>query len=187
MNIEKNKLRLLFLEYLMANGFDNQDVKNILEVGNSVENSVSIVLPTNRYNQLLMSTKVESSMLERYKINGIKGYIFKGEMYRLIDNHDVPREEDKITDGLNINDFDTLLSMGFGNEHRHALYSLKMIKKFIGQCVAYDKLHTKRFYDGLYQSECEYIAEECGEEHILVTDVDSAKNIGYYLIKKKSL
>jgi hypothetical protein len=187
MAIEKEQLRLLFLEYLMANGFDNQDVRNILEVGNSVENSVSIVLPTNRYDQLLLSTKVEPSMLERYKINGVKGYIFRGEMYHLINNHDFPREEDKITDGLNIKDFDTLLSMGFGNEHRHAMYSLKMIRKFIGQCVAYDNNRTKRYYDGLYQSECQYMDEECGEKHILVTDVDSTKNVDYYLIKKKSL
>lgn len=185
MEIGREKLRLLFLRYLIANGFDNPNIKNILEVGSSVENSASIILPKDRYNQFLISTKVKRSLLDEYKISGEAGYIYRGDMYRLVENHDVPRDEDKITDGPNIRDFDALLSMDFGNEHRHALYSLNMIKKFVGQCIAYDKSHDKQFYDSLYRFECEYMNTECEGHHLLVNDVDSKENLGYYLIMKK--
>lgn len=176
---EMTKLNLLFLKYLMINGLDDESVRNILEVGSSVDKSLSLILPKDRYNQYLVSTKVNMSELNKHKIYGENGLVYHSKVCHSMEDIVLSENGDKL-----LNSFDTLLSSGFSNEKRHAIYSLNEMKKFIGQCISYNK-KDKQFYDTLYKSECEYINSECCSGHSLITDVDSEENVGYYLILKK--
>ena len=58
----------IFLDYLIANGFQSQNYKNILELIQSVPNSISKYLKD--YRQFLLAEKIDYSELVSYKIKG---------------------------------------------------------------------------------------------------------------------
>lgn len=65
----------IFLDYLIANGFQPQNYKNILELIQSVPNSISKYLKD--YRQFLLSEKIDYSELVSYQIKGANGYLNK--------------------------------------------------------------------------------------------------------------
>ena len=71
--LNENKDALLFLEYIINNGFNPNNYENILELIQSVPNSMSKYLKS--YRQFLLSKKVNYSDLEKYRIKGANGYL----------------------------------------------------------------------------------------------------------------
>lgn len=65
----------IFLDFLIDNGFNPENYRNILEIIQSVPNSVSKYLKN--YPQFLLSEKVDYSELISYQIKGANGYIEK--------------------------------------------------------------------------------------------------------------
>ena len=63
----------IFLDFLIANGFRPENYQNILEIDQSVPNSISKHLKD--YRQFLLSKKVDYSELVSYQIKGANGYI----------------------------------------------------------------------------------------------------------------
>ncbi len=80
MEITKDtKNSMLFLQYLIANGFNPNNYNEILELGQSVPNSLSQFLTI--FRQYLLSRKVIYSELDKYEMNGAFGYMQQGEIY----------------------------------------------------------------------------------------------------------
>ncbi len=65
----------IFLDFLIDNGFNPENYKNILEIIQSVPNSLSKYLQY--YPQFLLSKKVDYSELISHQIKGANGYIDK--------------------------------------------------------------------------------------------------------------
>lgn len=65
----------IFLDFLIDNGFNPENYKNILEIIQSVPNSLSKYLKY--YPQFLLSEKVDYSELISHQIKGANGYIDK--------------------------------------------------------------------------------------------------------------
>ena len=73
----KNELSRMFLEFMFANTFQPENYANILELIQSVPNSLSQYLT--KYKQFLLSEQVSYVDLENSKIHGACGYIDKSE------------------------------------------------------------------------------------------------------------
>lgn len=73
----KNEISRMFLEFMFVNNFQPKNYDNILELIQSVPNSLSQYL-TN-YKQFLLSEQVSYVDLKNYEINGARGYIDKNE------------------------------------------------------------------------------------------------------------
>lgn len=69
----KKEKSQLFLDFMLANGFNPNNYSKILELIQSVPDSLSKYL--NDYEQFLLSKKVEYPDLERYDVKGALGYI----------------------------------------------------------------------------------------------------------------
>lgn len=65
----------IFLDFLIDNGFNPENYRNILEIIQSVPNSVSKYLKN--YPQFLLSEKVDYSELISHQLKGANGYIDK--------------------------------------------------------------------------------------------------------------
>ena len=67
----------LLLEYMILNGFSPRSYHNILELNQTVNNSLSKYLK--EYKQFLLSTKVNYQELLEHNIKGARGYLDRND------------------------------------------------------------------------------------------------------------
>lgn len=197
----KNELSRMFLEFMFVNKFQPEYYSNILELIQSVPNSLSQYL-TN-YNQFLLSEQVVYVDLENYKISGAHGYIDKNEgivvpksieadTYFRDHQNKVPYKQIPRYIYPMITDFDSIISY----------YDWTGVKdrKLLGQITSSMYFLTQNHYTGFILNKDDEILKEkldiisnmleginksSSQEHILVHDTISSINKEFYLIKKR--
>ena len=182
--IEKIRLKLFFLDYLINNGFDKKEIRNILEISDRVEDSLSILLPKDRYTPFVVAPEIVPGTLEKYNINGLEGCIFNGELHSGSWN-DNPNEKSKVLDSKGLLCFDASVAMGLSNIKRCAMYTIKGMPKFFGDCVVYKNSEHKKFVDACHRDSVSLMNEQSDVEYKLLTDTVESEGIGLYLIKRK--
>ena len=196
--MNKYETGLLFTQFLL----DEMDMsgKNILEVGSSVRESVSIHLNREQYKQFLISEKVRVEQLKANKLNGARGLVFKGQA-RYIDESIRNSVGAPISGKGVIRNTDILLCRNVSNEIRHAIFTYKTPTIIVGDCITdiYKKsdLRVKsgdlkiNVYDELYE---ELVKEIEGYRKMYKVDekkfelkrkIDEKNGRAFYLIKNK--
>jgi hypothetical protein len=164
----KRKRRLLFLEYLMANGLDEKNIVNVLEVCNKIEDSLSIILPKERYSPFLLSMDSDQESFRQYGVYGLQD-----------------SEKNPIGDYSIFKDLDIAIAMGLTGYKRWVMYEMQGIPKFFGDCVYYKDSKAKKYYDSIHLESLDLMNEKSPEEYILVNDTIEREDLGFYLIKRK--
>lgn len=185
-----NKNTMYFYQYLKDNGLTPDNYKNVLELGQSVPESISRYLMDEDCNQYLLSEKVYYTELLEYKIKGARGWLNNNNMFipksimadeyfnynnlsireNIFDDYDIP----------SINSFDVIVCMGISNDMSQTIYLNQ--DKYFGLC--YDKndmsqriTHIYRLYETLRN-------QLNGYE--LITDTDSSSDKEFILLKRKN-
>ena len=184
-----NKNTIYFYKYLKDNGLTPDKYKNVLELGQSVINSVSQYFD-NEYEQYLLSERVYYTELIEYKIKGARGWLNNNEIFvpksimadEYFNFDNLSREEDIFDDYdiPSINSFDVVVCMGISKD---LLQTIKLSQdKYFGLC--YDKndvnqriIHIYRVYE---------ILRNKLNGYELITDTDSKNNKEFILLKRKN-
>ena len=191
----------LFYEFMTSNDFHPNNYENILELNQSVDESISKYLKN--YKQFLLSNKVNYDKLEKTEIKGAKGYI---DVY---DGIVVPKSINADTYFLNhntktlysrhgyiypsINEFDSIISYNdlitYDNVNiddlKTTLYHLTTNKDYYTGFIAnkYDeKLKLKLT---IYEMIMDTLSIVTNSDYKIAHDSISNTNKEFYLIRKK--
>ena len=191
-----NKEPLLFFEFLIENGFNPNNYKNILELNNSVSESISKYI--NKYPQFLLSSKVEYNELLKYNVKGARGWIEEKtgivvpktvvatEYFRKINSEN--KSQRHIFDYPGISDFNSVIAY-----HNWTQEDLKQIisilnypteNYYIGFMTEFNDINLKEKLE-FYRLILKVINETAMTEHELVYESIRSKNKKLYLIRKK--
>lgn len=191
----------IFLEFMFANKFQPEYYSNILELIQSVPNSLSQYL-TN-YKQFLLSEQVSYVDLENYKVFGARGYIDKNEGIVVPKSIEADayfrKRQDKVPDKQvpryiypMVTDCDSIISY----------YDWTAITngKLLGQVTSSMHFPVRNHYTGfilnkddenlkekvdIISNMLEGINKSSSQEHTLAHDTISSINKEFYLIKKR--
>lgn len=197
----KNEFSRMLLEFMFVNGFQPEYYSNILELIQSVPNSLSQYL-TN-YKQFLLSEQVSYVDLENYKVSGARGYIDKNEGIVVPKSIEADayfrKRQDKVPDKQvpryiypMVTDFDSIISY----------YDWTAITdgKLLGQVTSSMHFPVQNHYTGFILNKddenlkekvdiisdmLEGINKNSSQEHTLAHDTISSINKEFYLIKKR--
>lgn len=196
----KNENSWMFLEFMLENSFKPEDYNNILELMQSVPNSLSQYL-TN-YKQFLLSEMVSYTDLETYNIKGAKGYIdadegivvpksieadgyFRNHQEK-VPNKQIPRyvypttaDFDSI---ISYYDWTTIIGSKPLRQITSSLY-YPFENYYIGFIANKDDENLSEKVS-LFSDILEAINKRSSQKHTLVHDTISDKNKAFYLIKK---
>ena len=180
---KSNENTIYFLGYLLENGFNLNNYSGILELGQSVPNSLSRYLAV--YNQYLLSRKVDYNELTQYGINGAYGYVEHEEITiskPLMNVHhilcDVPYKGHSYS-YPSVSKFDSIICHGYSEDLAQAL-KLKQ-DKYFGLCIDKSQIDQKftHFYRLLVAMK-HYL-----DNYELITDEDTKSNKEFILLKRK--
>jgi len=171
-------LKRYFLDYLIANGFDDRSIVSVLEISNRVEDSISIMLPKDRYNPFLIVPELNDDEVLNYRKHELQGC-----SYNL--NHTPKKRSKQMTETIELEGFDAAITMGFTDYKKRAILEIIGMQKFFGDCVIYKDKRDKENLKRLYANALITMNEQSDEEYTIVTDTIKEENIGLYLIKKK--
>ena len=171
---------ILFLDYIISNGFNPENYDGILELFSSARKSMSRELTD--YNQFLLSRNLDYSELEEFGLNGALGYLNE-------DGIRIPRtiaSDDKFLNskikGLygkhfypvpTMNHFGVIIGNGLGTD----LISIPKFSKdhFLGACVDSDDKDLDVIVQ-IYEKIVEYYNSISDERYRLARDIDSPHN-----------
>lgn len=191
----------LFYEFMTSNEFHPSNYENILELNQSVNESLSKYLKN--FNQFLLSDEVKYSDLTKYDVKGAKGYIDIGEGIV------VPKSLEADDYFLNsyikslyekhgynypkINEIDSIISYNnlIDNDHvnvddlRYTLYHQYPIKDYYVGFIA-DKYDEKlKLKLAIYEMFMDAINVITNQEYKITHDSISSVNKEFYLVRKK--
>ncbi len=198
----KNELSRLFLEFMFVNNFQPENYANILELIQSVPNSLSQYL-TN-YEQFLLSKQVSYTDLENYKINGAHGYMDKDEGIIVPKSLEADeyfrKKQEKVPDKQipryiypTITDFNSIIFYYDWSK----ITNLELLKQVITSSFYFQ---FKNYYIGFIANKDDENLKEkvsiisdilkginiiSSQEHTLAYDTISDINKEFYLIKKR--
>ena len=187
----------LLLEYMILNGFSPRSYHNILELNQTVNNSLSKYLKD--YKQFLLSTKVNYQELLEHNIKGARGYLDRNDgivIPKSIMGDDYFKTiNPELLDGSrgrykspDVNDFYYVISNGFySNDQLLDLintFKYNICERFFGLVV--DR-NSYNYYKVLisFKYLFDFIKRELNDNYVMESDKISSLNKEIYLIKKK--
>lgn len=190
----------MFLTFMIENGFDYQNCKKILELIQSVPNSMSRYLKD--YNQFLLSQQVSYSDLATYGVAGACGYLDKDNgilAYNCtLDDEDFRDYLETVSDKQapkyvypDITEFDSVIAYLDWTSFEDvsllkqivATIKYQIPKKYVGFIADKDEAIYEKV--GVFSRILEAINLKSSDEYMLVHDTVSSKNKELYLIKKR--
>ena len=197
----KNEFSRMFLEFMFENKFQPEYYSSILELIQSVPNSLSQYL-TN-YKQFLLSEQVSYADLENYKISGARGYIDKNEGIVVPKNIEADayfrNHQDKVPDKQipryiypTVTDFDSIISyydwtaITDGKLLRQLTSSIyfPVQNHYAGFILNKDDEDLKEKVVIIFDI-LDGINKSYSQEHTLAHDTISSISKEFYLIKKR--
>ena len=187
----------LLLEYMILNGFSPRSYHNILELNQTVNNSLSKYLKD--YKQFLLSTKVNYQELLETNIKGARGYLDRNdgivipksimgdEYFKTINPIALDGSRGRYK-GPNVNDFYYVISNGYySNDQLLDLintFKYNVHERFFGLVVdrnSYDYYKVLISFKYLF----DFIKKELDDNYVMESDKISSLDKEIYLIKKK--
>ncbi len=164
---------MIFLEYIKLYGFKPENYNKILELVQGVQTSMSLYLK--KYNQFLLSEKVNNNELSKYGIIGSYGYLNSNNIY--IPEYLINKKENTPS----INDFDVIIARDISS----SLVNLHTFNqdKYIGTCI---DIRSKKYKTTLefYKMLLNAVNSASRDEYKMLHDSISSQNKELYLIKK---
>lgn len=192
----------LFLEFIIANGFNPNNYDGILELGQPAHSSMSKYLKN--YRQYLVSKQVEYSELKECGIEGANGYILDNEIFvpKSLKNdehflYNAPKVPYKRYSYSypSIDEFDTVICNG-----TDWLYALELTPdKFYGTCLSTESFNpSSNLSDNIgftklnkiilrdkFITIANYMSDCSKKKYEVIHDTDSKLDKEFYLIKRK--
>lgn len=188
-----------FLDFMLANGFNPENYNEILELMQSVPESLSQYLKN--YKQFLLSHKVNYHELLNYEIKGAKGYlnglneffipstVEANEYFYSQYRKKAPNKRHGYS-YPNIADIDVII--GYHNFDAESLTQLKFLLAYPRTCDYYigcrinknDLQKAKKI--NMYEKLLKTINYNNVKQHEIVHDLVSSDNEEYYMIKTKT-
>lgn len=177
----------LFFNYMISNGFNPENYKNILELFQSPKGSISQYLK--KYNQFLLSNLVSYKSLNEFGIKGGCGYLTSSNIVipKTLKNDDIFLHNKTLSSNHKlsyilptIDDFDVIIGNGITKNVKALTHSSK--DKYIGYCGNKDNKETVKimqFYKGL----CNILKLYENKEYVFYHDTVDNKEL--CLVKTK--